>query len=197
MYKLTASKYLHDSEVDTLLQTLEKFTESNHRDTTMIYFLLNTGARATEMLEIRVSDLNAETKSVHIIGLKDSMDRDFPLPDWLYDRLSQCYSPKFHCSKHETYNSDCHECNMIKTIGKSVDDRLFPINYNRLRDIWTEYRPCPKKLHALRHTFAVRTYRKTKDIWLVKRALGHKSFKNTQIYLDFQFSIDDLRRIHE
>jgi integrase len=32
------------------------------------------------------------------------------------------------------------------------------------RQVWDLYRPCAKKFHALRHTFAIRLYRKTKDL---------------------------------
>ena len=42
-----------------------------------------------------------------------------------------------------------------------------------------------KTLHSLRHTFALRTYLKTGDIYFVKTLLGHASVKTTEIYTDF------------
>ena len=40
-------------------------------------------------------------------------------------------------------------------------------------------------LHCLRHTFAVRRYLQTRDIYLVKNELGHESVVTTEIYEKF------------
>ena len=40
-------------------------------------------------------------------------------------------------------------------------------------------------LHCLRHTFAVRRYLQTKDIYLVKQEMGHASVTTTEIYAKF------------
>ena len=40
-------------------------------------------------------------------------------------------------------------------------------------------------LHCLRHTFAVRRYLQTRDIYLVKQELGHASVVTTEIYAKF------------
>lgn len=42
-----------------------------------------------------------------------------------------------------------------------------------------------KKFHSLRHTFAVREYLRTRDIYHVARALGHASVTTTEIYAKF------------
>ena len=40
-------------------------------------------------------------------------------------------------------------------------------------------------LHCLRHTFAVRRYLQTKDIYLVKQEMGHASVTTTEVYAKF------------
>ena len=40
-------------------------------------------------------------------------------------------------------------------------------------------------LHCLRHTFAVRRYLQTRDIYLVKNELGHESVTTTEKYAKF------------
>ena len=45
------------------------------------------------------------------------------------------------------------------------------------------------KFHTLRHTFAMRVYAATRDLFLVKRNLGHRSIKSTQVYAD---TLDDV-----
>jgi site-specific recombinase XerD len=44
-----------------------------------------------------------------------------------------------------------------------------------------------KKFHSLRHTFAVRRYLETRDLYRVAKELGHKSIITTQIYANFNF----------
>ena len=39
--------------------------------------------------------------------------------------------------------------------------------------------------HCLRHTFAVRRYLQTRDIYLVKQEMGHSSVTTTEIYAKF------------
>lgn len=137
------------------------------RDSLMLSLLLFTGCRSGELLNLRKRDLNASECSVLIKGTKGSTNREIPLPRAFYARL-------------EGYSE-----------GR---DRLFPISYNRLRDIWMFYRPVKKKLHSLRHTFAIELYRKTLDIRLVQRALGHRNIETTMIYQDYQYGIDELRK---
>ena len=40
----------------------------------------------------------------------------------------------------------------------------------------------PFSIHSLRHTFATRLYRKTGDLYLVEKALGHRQITTTEIY---------------
>ena len=40
-------------------------------------------------------------------------------------------------------------------------------------------------LHCLKHTFAVRRYLQTRDIYRVKQELGHASVVTTEIYAKF------------
>ena len=42
-----------------------------------------------------------------------------------------------------------------------------------------------KHFHCLRHTFALRTYLKNNDIYIVKKLLGHSSITTTEKYADF------------
>ena len=46
------------------------------------------------------------------------------------------------------------------------------------------------KFHDLRHTFAVRRYFMTRDIYQVMRELGHTKVTTTQMYADFEDTVD-------
>ena len=49
-----------------------------------------------------------------------------------------------------------------------------------------------KKFHCLRHTFAVRRYLQTRDIYQVAKEMGHASVRTTEIYARF-----NMRRLEE
>ena len=49
------------------------------------------------------------------------------------------------------------------------------------------------KFHDLRHTFAVRRYLMTRDIYQVMKELGHTKVTTTQIYADFEMN----RLVHD
>lgn len=170
-YSLNKSKYLLPPEVERLNYLLKTYLDKDKRNSVLLFLALNTGARAQELLSIRGMDLNEYEETVYIRGLKGSNDREIPLPSWLYKEVQK-----------------------LATLNGSPNP-IFPISYNRLRQIWQLYRPVPKKFHSLRHTFAIQLYKKTKDIRLIQVALGHRNITNTMIYADYVYSQQELRRL--
>lgn len=166
-YSINKFKYLSEPEQEDLTTILKKFPG---RDATLLLLLLYTGGRASEVLNIRTEDLNTHDKSVFIRGLKDSNDREIPLPNWLFDLL-------------------------VLESRKVSSGAVFKISYTRLRQIWMMYRPVPKKLHSLRHTFAIGVFKRTKDLRLVQVALGHRNIQNTLVYSEYLYSQEELRKL--
>ena len=167
-YELTKEKYLLDPEIERLEEILEKFAEENPRDTALIWLALYTGARASEVLATTPSDLDPYERTVFIRGLKDSNNRYVEIPKWLFEKL-QALSPQ------------------------DPNNKIFPISYGRFHQIWLEYRPVKKKLHSLRHTFAIMCYRKSKDIRALQTLLGHRAWSNTLIYAQYEYSTKEMR----
>lgn len=170
IYGINKNKYLLEPEYEHLELLLKRYILKDTRNCLLIYLAMHTGARATELLSIHKDDLNVYDQSVFIHGIKGSNDREIPLPSWLFDTL-------------ENYSAKC------------PSDRIFDISYHRLRQIWDHYRPVKKKFHCLRHTFAIRLYKKVKDIRLLQIALGHRNITNTMIYADFVYSQNEMRKL--
>src|SRR5687767_15015228 len=137
-YSLNKNKYLLPNELEHLERVLSENLESDTRNALLLILALKTGGRAQEILNLKKSNLNTFDETVLIHGLKGSNDREIPLPSPLFKKLLNYSNGLSH-------------------------DELFPVTYNRFRQIWDLYRPAPKKLHSLRHTFAIQLYRKTKD----------------------------------
>ena len=74
--------------------------------------------------------------------------------------------------------------------GKRLGGRQIQLNFAR----WLKQAGItrPFSVHSLRHTFATRLYRKTGDLYLVQRALGHRQITTTEIYA--RVSDEQLRR---
>ena len=164
---LNRSKFLSDAEIDHLMKVCKR----NRHDRNALAFelILRTGARSSELLQLTPADLFPESRTVLIRGAKGSRDREIPLPQEFFDALE------------------------VYARGISTN-RIFPLSWEGLRRHWYNYRPCKKSMHSLRHTFAIRLFRKTKDIKLVQMALGHKDISNTVIYADYAYSTDELRK---
>ncbi len=169
-YSLNKNKYLLDPEVQELLRLMDKFHSQDPRNTLMILLALRTGARAQEILNLKIGDLNAYDETIFIQGIKGSNDREIPIESELFQKVLR--------------------------FAQTIDGiKLFDLSYARLYQIWENYRPVQKKFHSLRHTFAIQIYQKTKDIRLVQVALGHRNIMNTMIYADYVYSQQELRRL--
>lgn len=167
-YELTKQKYLSDEELAALNQILMKYADISPRDCTLIWLALYTGARAQEVLNIQAEDVSTQDMSVTIRGLKGSYSREIPLNPWLFKR--------------------------VLDLG-TKSGPLFNIKYSRFQQIWYQYRPVRKKLHSLRHTFAIQLYKKSHDVRAIQFALGHTSINTTMIYASYQFKTEELRRV--
>lgn len=175
---LSPDKYLSPEE-DTILDAWLKLETGEHA--LVIRMLRRTGARVSEVLNIRPMDVNPTTKSVWIRGLKNSMSRELPLSEKDFEDF----------------------WNLSRT--QVLDDQpVFGLSYVAVKRYWykwfwhpniyARYRRKPKTLHCLRHTLGIETYRKTRDIHLVSRILGHKNITNTMIYLNFIYSQEEFRK---
>lgn len=164
-YQINKTKYLNPSELEHLKRIVCK---DNTRNGLMIRLALATGARAQELLNVKHSDLDTSNRTVFIRGLKNSNDREIPIDEQLFNELMQL--PKTH-------------------------ETVFGISYPRLVVIWNFYKPTDKKFHSLRHTFAIELFKRTRDLHLVKTALGHRNIMNTMVYADYIYQTEELRRL--
>lgn len=170
-YQITKAKFLNDDEFQALDRQLNHFVHSEPRNATALFALVNTGARPSELLLTKVKDLASEGQTIFLRGLKNSRDREIPLPPWLFKLIE------------------------VEAKGKAPDDPIFDITLRTLQRVWESYRPVKKGVRCLRHTFAIRLYKKTKDIRLVQLALGHKSINNTMVYADFIYNQEQFRKL--
>lgn len=170
-HQLDQSKFLTPEEWGRLeaIARRELGTE-RERNGLLLLIAFRSGARAGEVLNLAPSDFFEREGSLLIRGSKGSRNREIVLPGYLGRALAS----------YLKRNPDLQ--------------KIFPIGYHRMRQIWDWYRPAPKRFHSLRHTFALETFKKTHDIHLVQLALGHRSIQNTMIYVEYYYSTIELKK---
>lgn len=178
MSQVNRNKFLSDDDLSSLRAY---FSTNTGRDGIMIELLMYTGARTSELLSLRVCDINLGEGLVLVRGLKGSMDREIPIPHHLGKKLKA----------------------FLESKKLNSQDLIFPISARRFRQIWNKLMPHlkglndkqGKGLHAIRHTFAIELFKKHRDIRLVQFALGHRSINNTLVYSEYVYKSEELRKL--
>ncbi len=80
---LNRNKFLEDHELSGLKSTLDL----SKRDHVIVSLAIETGARASEILNLRQTDLYTDTNTVFIRALKGGKDREIPVRKELIDAL--------------------------------------------------------------------------------------------------------------
>ena len=180
-HSISKLKYLTPIECVDLEANIEKKktqqTKDAHpieyRNAIMLELLYKTGMRSSEMLLLRPMDLYTETQSIQVATVKGGKDREIPIQPELF-RLIEGLA-----------------------VGTESDKKIFTIGHRNLLDVWGKFRPVKKKLHSLRHTYAYNLYKRSKDLLLCKRALGHRSINSTMVYQEEYYQQEDLMRLLE
>jgi integrase len=181
-YIITPAKVLSRDEEANLRRLCERLlkTQKDHRNAIMILIALECGLRANELLGLQVKDIDFGHSILAIKSLKGSNSRLLPIAK------SRALELKKHLLK---------EYKVENLVAIPKDQPVFKLSYNRFEQVWRMFRPSmTKTLHSLRHTFAVNTYLRTRDIMLVKNALGHRRIDNTMVYVNYIYAHETMRK---
>jgi len=169
--------YLTKDEVRTVLDGIE----SKPLYHLLINFLWQTGARVTEALSVKVSDIDFYSKVVHMPSLKKKSPqiKTIPLQGELLGELGA----------------------YIGQQGLKKDDRIFCISrqhaHRIVRDACIKGGIEKKRSHphVLRHSFSVNAVLQRVPLPILQKWLGHSDIKNTMVYL--QILSQDTRDFYE
>ena len=159
--------YLSYEELAKILDNIDISTKIGLRNRLLIEMFYATGCRVSEMINIKVSDINKSNNSIRIMGkgkkmrivyfgeyARDYLDRYLPLIDTDY-LFTQESGDKLSIHDVEYIISD-----LVKNLA-----------------LKTHVTP-----HTLRHTFATHLLNNGADIKTVQELLGHSSLNTTGIY---------------
>ncbi|MFC1884579.1 site-specific tyrosine recombinase XerD [Thermodesulfobacteriota bacterium] len=181
-------KFLNRKEVDLLLSQPDSSTKLGRRDRAMLEILYATGLRVSELVSLKVLDVNLEAGFVRTMG-KGSKERVVPLGQKAMDALKDYLEEsRFALSKgaNPSYL-------FLNSRGKPISRQGFwkiIKAYGIRANIKKKISP-----HSIRHSFASHLLEGGADLRSVQILLGHSDISTTQIYT--HVTRERLRELHE
>ncbi|HNX87689.1 MAG TPA: tyrosine-type recombinase/integrase [Paludibacteraceae bacterium] len=142
---------------------------SNLKHLTILQLFYSTGMRESEVINLRVTDIDSNRMVIHIRQAKGKKDRLVPLSERTLITLRQYYQS--YKPKEYLFNGQFSLQYSAKSIQQFIHDYAAKAGITR--------RVYP---HLIRHCFATHLYEGGADINLIQALLGHKSVKTTMIY---------------
>jgi len=139
------------------------------RDHMWIDLLLNSGMRLSAALRLQMEDVDFEQGVIIAHDCKNDRIERVILPRDLLDHL------RGYCAEREPGYL------FVGRNGQPISRR----HAARRLSLWLQQAGCKgaSHPHALRHTFATRLLRKSGNLGVVQRALGHRAITSTTIYI--------------
>lgn len=165
---------LSDEDLRKLLNVAKK-----PQDKLILTLLVSTGLRSRELLELRVEDIDFNSRVIKVRSAKYGKERLVTAPQDVFESLSA----------------------WIKLHGLKPGDKIFKISYTGLYKkikrlaIRAGIEPDKIRPHILRHTFATLAIRRGLSLPSLQRLLGHSDIRTTQVYL--HLTIDDIKKEYD
>lgn len=166
---------LSESQVEDLLNAPDTKVPVGVRDFAMLELLYATGLRVTELIELRVSEVDLHAGVVRVIG-KGGKQRLVPIGQRALDALNTYVST----SRIELLKGRPSDAIFVSRLGKPMSRQAFwqlIKRYAVAAGVSAKLSP-----HTLRHAFATHLLNHGADLRTVQLLLGHTSVSTTQIY---------------
>lgn len=152
------------SEVKRILSS---FRNEKHR--TIFYLIYAGGLRISEVVNLRIRDIDPARNIIRIVQSKGAKDREIPLSKTALSQLRSYYThykPKEYLI--EGQYGGAYSTRSIQTLFRKALQRC----------------GIKKKatVHTLRHSYATHLLESGTDLRIIQELLGHKSSKTTEIY---------------
>jgi integrase/recombinase XerD len=177
----TVVPYLEKVEMDALLDAPDRNTKQGCRDYTLLLFLYNSGARASEAAQLTIADIDMAQLSVRLLG-KGNKIRYCPLWPVTMQTLTPMVAQR--APKQRVFLNRCGQPITrfgIYTLVKRCAHKAAPVIPSL-----ASKRVSP---HTLRHTTAVFLLRAGVDINTIRAWLGHVSIKTTMVYAELDLEM--------
>nr|WP_238482563.1 site-specific integrase [Lederbergia galactosidilytica] len=159
-------------QISALLKQTDRRKFTGLRDYVLMLFLLDTGARISEALSVKIDDILFAEGRVYLRNTKTDISRYVPISDRLKQELRQFL--KIH--------GDMSDYVFVNLRGKPIDKNSFRIivnKYGKLAGV-KNVRCSP---HTFRHTFAKFYILNGGDAFSLMQIMGHTTMDMTKRYV--------------
>lgn len=165
--------YLKTSEIDKVLDNTNEVTLYGERNKLIVELLYVTGLRVSELVNIKLKDIDKYNKSIKILG-KGSKERIVYYEDNCNKLLK-----KYLNNTRRKLDKNNSEYLLLNKFGNKLSTRMIRNILNNLTIGTSIEQIYP---HMIRHTFATTMLNNGADLMTVKELLGHESINTTSIY---------------
>lgn len=157
-------KVLSKNEVRRIIEAGE-----NLKHKCILMLLYSAGLRRSELINLKISDVDSERMVIHVTGAKGKKDRITLLSEKLLELLRHYYKgyrPKYYLFEGQAGGkySPTSVANILRSAAQKAGIRK-------------QVTP-----HMLRHSFATHLLEQGTDLRYIQELLGHNSSKTTEIY---------------
>ncbi len=168
-------KYLTIDQVDKLLAAPDRSSPLGSRDTAMLQLLYATGLRVSELIHVRLEELDAEMGVLRTVG-KGQKVRLVPVGRVALEAI-EAYTGQYRAS---ILKRKASEFLFVTSRGSSMTRQAFwklVRRHGAAAGISVRIAP-----HMLRHSFATHLLDRGADLRSLQLMLGHADISTTQIY---------------
>ncbi|PWA04422.1 tyrosine-type recombinase/integrase [Flavobacterium psychrotolerans] len=176
-----------EKELDNVLHQI-KYPDGFEgvRDKLIIDLFYTTGIRRTELIHLKVVNINSSNHTLKVLG-KRNKERVLPILPILFQQIILYLVER--ANLEQIKDGDFF---FLTTKGVKMNDSLV---YRLINNYFSHVSEKVKKSpHILRHTFATHLLNNGADINSVKELLGHSSLASTQIYT--HSSLSELKKVY-
>jgi integrase/recombinase XerC len=156
------------------------------RDKLIIDLFYTTGIRRTELIHLKVSNVNSSNHTLKVLG-KRNKERILPMLPIISKQIVVYFSERANLEQIKD-----NDYFFLTTKGVKMNDSLV---YRLINSYFSHVSEKVKKSpHILRHTFATHLLNNGADINSVKELLGHSSLASTQVYT--HSSLSELKKVY-
>ena len=161
---------MSERDVEILLNSPKKDVLIEMRDKAMIEMLYATGMRISELVNLKITDIDLKRCVVKVFG-KGSKERLIPFGE---------IAAEFICLYLNTRNNDKSKAVFLSNRGSAITRGAF---WQRIK-IYLNREGLKSSIspHTLRHAFATHLLNRGADLRSVQILLGHSDLSTTQIY---------------
>jgi integrase/recombinase XerC len=157
------------------------------RDKLIIDLFYTTGMRRTELLHLKISNINLSNKTIKVLG-KRNKERILPLLPVICSLLE-----RYLLERAEIQNEAKVDYVFLSKKGVKLSESfVYRLINSYFSTVSEKVKTSP---HILRHTFATHLLNHGADLNSVKELLGHSSLASTQVYT--HNSLSELKKVYK